>query len=75
MNNTKVICLVNIFLTLQLLLKTLISPLSFVPASLLSKRGPSPRVKRQGLEADHSPPSNVEIQKGGAVPPLPHMSS
>jgi hypothetical protein len=26
-------------------------------------------------EADHSPPSSVEVNKGGAVPPLPHMSS
>jgi hypothetical protein len=29
------------------------------------------RVKRQGLEADHSPPSNAEVKNGGAVPPVP----
>jgi hypothetical protein len=39
-------------------------------------RGLFPRgLKRQGLEADHSPPSSAEVKKGGAIPPLPHMSS
>jgi hypothetical protein len=32
-------------------------------------------VKRQGREADHSLPSSAEIKNGGAMPPLPHMSS
>jgi hypothetical protein len=32
-------------------------------------------VKRPGREADHSPPSRAEVKKGGAIPPLPHMSS
>jgi hypothetical protein len=31
-------------------------------------------VKCQGHEADHSPPSSAEVKKGGATPPLPHMS-
>jgi hypothetical protein len=26
-------------------------------------------------EADHSPPSNAEAKNGGAIPPLPHVSS
>jgi hypothetical protein len=25
--------------------------------------------------ADHSPPTSAEVKKGGAIPPLPHMSS
>jgi hypothetical protein len=32
-------------------------------------------IKRQGREADHSPPSSAEVKKGGATLPLPHMSS
>jgi hypothetical protein len=32
-------------------------------------------LKRQKREADHSPPSGAEIKKGGAIPPLPNMSS
>jgi hypothetical protein len=32
-------------------------------------------VKRQGREADSSPPSNAEVKNVGAVPPLPRMSS
>jgi hypothetical protein len=30
-----------------------------------------PGVKRAGPEADHSPPSNTQVKKGGATPPLP----
>jgi hypothetical protein len=30
-----------------------------------------PGVKRQGLEADHSPPSVAEVENVGAIPPLP----
>jgi hypothetical protein len=30
----------------------------------------SPGVKRLRSEADHSPPSNVEVKNGGAIPPL-----
>jgi hypothetical protein len=32
-------------------------------------------VKRQGREADHSPPSRAEIKNDRAVSPLPHTSS
>jgi hypothetical protein len=32
---------------------------------------PGGGVKRQGREADHSPPSYVEVKKDGAIPPLP----
>jgi hypothetical protein len=32
-------------------------------------------VKRQGREADHSPPSSAEVKNGRAIPPLSHMSS
>jgi hypothetical protein len=35
----------------------------------------SPRVNRQGREADHSPPTSAEFKNGGAIPPLPYMSS
>jgi hypothetical protein len=34
-----------------------------------------PGIKWPGPEADHSPPSSVEVKNGGAIPPLPHMSS
>jgi hypothetical protein len=47
------------------------------PTSLLSNgyQGLSPGVKRQGHEADHSPPCSAEVKGGEAIPPLPHMSS
>jgi hypothetical protein len=32
-------------------------------------------VKRQGREADHSPPSRAEVKNGGPIPPLPRTSS
>jgi hypothetical protein len=35
----------------------------------------SPRVKRQGLEADYSPPSSTEVKNGGAIPSLLLVSS
>jgi hypothetical protein len=35
----------------------------------------SPRVKRQGRDADHSPLTSAEIKKGGAIPLLPRTSS
>jgi hypothetical protein len=35
----------------------------------------SPEVKRQGNEADHSPPSSTKANKGEAVFPLPYTSS
>jgi hypothetical protein len=38
-------------------------------------RAASPGVKRLGREADHSPPSSAEVKNGGAIPPLPTMSS
>jgi hypothetical protein len=44
-------------------------PLHWVPGAL------SPGVKRQGREADHSPPSSAGVKNGGAVPPLPLWSS
>jgi hypothetical protein len=31
-------------------------------------------VKRQGREADHSPPSSAEVKNDGPVTPLPHTS-
>jgi hypothetical protein len=37
--------------------------------------GNSLGVKRPGREADHSPPSSTEVKNGGAIPPLPHISS
>jgi hypothetical protein len=49
------------------------------PPSLLSNgyRGGeiSSGVKRQGHEANHSPRSTAEVKNGGAIPPLPHISS
>jgi hypothetical protein len=30
-------------------------------------------VKRQGREADDSPPSSAEVKNGGAIPPFPQM--
>jgi hypothetical protein len=30
-----------------------------------------PSVKRQGCEADHSPPSSAEFKNGGAILPRP----
>jgi hypothetical protein len=29
------------------------------------------RVKRQGREADHSPPTSAEVKKCGSIHPLP----
>jgi hypothetical protein len=40
-------------------------PIQWVPGAF------SPGVKRQGREADHSPPSSAEVKKDGAIPPLP----
>jgi hypothetical protein len=34
-----------------------------------------PGVKRPVCEADDSPPSSAEVKNGGAMPPVPHMSS
>jgi hypothetical protein len=44
-------------------------PIQLVPGAL------SLGVKRQGPEADHSPPSSAEVKNYGGIPPLPHMSS
>jgi hypothetical protein len=41
--------------------------LSLSPLKLILSLG----VKRQGREADHSPPSSAEVKKGGAIPSLP----
>jgi hypothetical protein len=35
----------------------------------------SPTLKRPGREADHLPPSSVEVKNGGTIPTLPHMLS
>jgi hypothetical protein len=32
-------------------------------------------VRRPGREPNHSPSSSAEVNNGGAIPPLPHMSS
>jgi hypothetical protein len=32
-------------------------------------------MKSPGCEADHSPPSSVEVKNGGAIPPLSYMFS
>jgi hypothetical protein len=32
-------------------------------------------LKRQGREADHSPPSSAEVKRGGTMPSLPHVFS
>jgi hypothetical protein len=36
---------------------------------------PSPSVKQQGREADHSPPTSAEVKKCGSMHPLPHTPS
>jgi hypothetical protein len=35
----------------------------------------SPGIKRQRRKSDHSPSPSAEVKKGGATPPLPHVSS
>jgi hypothetical protein len=46
------------------------------PASYpMGTGGSLPGVKRPKSEADHSPPSSAEVMSGGAIHPLPHMSS
>jgi hypothetical protein len=42
-------------------------PVQWVPGGSFSGSG----VKRQGREADHTPPSSAKGKKGGAMPPLP----
>jgi hypothetical protein len=37
--------------------------------------GSFPGVKRPGREADHPPPSSVQIRNDGVIPPLPYTSS
>jgi hypothetical protein len=44
-------------------------PIQWVP------EGVSAEVKRQGREADHSPPSSSEVKNGGPTPPLALTSS
>jgi hypothetical protein len=44
-------------------------PIQRVPWAL------SPEVKRPGSEGDYSPPSCVKFKNGGAISPLPNMSS
>jgi hypothetical protein len=47
------------------------------PPSLLANghRGEFTEGKRLRSEADDSSPPSAEIKNGGAIPPLPHMSS
>jgi hypothetical protein len=59
----------------------------FLPHSVQTTLGPTqppiqwvpltspPGVKQQRRKTDHSPPFSVEVKNGGAIPPLPHMSS
>jgi hypothetical protein len=42
-------------------------PIQWVPGAI------SPGIKRQGREADRSPPSSTQDKNGGAIPPLPHV--
>jgi hypothetical protein len=44
-------------------------PVKWVPEAL------SLEVKRQGREADYSPPSDAEVNNDGAISPLPDTSS
>jgi hypothetical protein len=44
-------------------------PIQWVPGAI------SQTVKRQGLEAGYSPPSTAEVENGGAIPSLSHISS
>jgi hypothetical protein len=41
----------------------------------MSTLGSFPGVKWPEREADHPPPSSVEVKKVGVIPPLPHTSS
>jgi hypothetical protein len=45
-----------------------------IPIELVSG-AVSSGLKRQGREADHSPPSSAEVKNDGAIPPHPHMSA
>jgi hypothetical protein len=47
---------------------------AFPAAYSMSTGRTFPGDKAQGREADHSPPSSVEVKNGGAIPPFPHMS-
>jgi hypothetical protein len=49
--------------------KLAVGPIQWIPGAL------SLGVKQLGCEAGHLPPSSAEIKNGGAVPPLPHISS
>jgi hypothetical protein len=44
-------------------------PILWVPGAI------SPRVKRQGREADHLLPTSAEVKNGRTIPPLPHACS
>jgi hypothetical protein len=49
----------------------------WAPHGLLSNghREFFPELNRPEREADHTPPSSAEVEDGGAIPPLPNMSS
>jgi hypothetical protein len=44
-------------------------PIQWIPEAI------SPRVKRPGREAHHSPRPSAEVKNSGAIHPLPHVSS
>jgi hypothetical protein len=44
-------------------------PIQWVPGAVFLG------VEQPGHEADHSPLSSAEVKNGGAIHPLPHMSS
>jgi hypothetical protein len=63
-------CKIFLFPTVSTpVLKPTQPPIQWVPGAL------SPRVKRPGREADHSPPSSAEVKNGGDILSLPHTSS
>jgi hypothetical protein len=49
--------------------------LQSVPTGSGARPASCPGSKAAGREADHSPPSSADVKNGGAIPPLPHMSS
>jgi hypothetical protein len=59
-------CKIILFsITSRLVLGPTQPPIQWVPGT------PSPVVKRQGREVDHSHPSNAEVEIDGAIPPFP----
>jgi hypothetical protein len=50
------------------------SPVAHPASHPMGTRGCFLRLKQQGQEADHSPPSSTKAKNGGTVPSLPHAS-